>query len=331
MDIVAIVDALDNLGILRKNRVMNNWYSIYCPLHNSGNERRSSAGILITEEFKNGQKYPQGFFHCFACGKAMGLSELVTEILSDKGIHKSGLEFLKENLPGLFDSDYDLSFESLVPIELLSSIQNKFALNMLPTRQSSPVSYVSEDTLKQYRFTVPYLYERGLTDELIEKYDVGVDMNFIPEGKKKPVPCITFPVRDKEGRCIHVLRRSIQGKHFYLPQGVDKPVYGLYELPKGCKSIDIVEGVFDMFTCVKNGRPAVALLGTGSVSQIETIKRLGFHDVRIGTDPDEAGEKGYHRIYKALHRNCMVWRYVIPSGKDINDLNSEEFLSLNLM
>lgn len=329
MDVINIVDKLDELDIVRKNKVVNNWYSIYCPLHNDGKERRPSAGISIQSEYRNGRNYPKGFFHCFACGKAMSLPDLITEILKIKNIQKSGLDFLKENVPGFEISEED--FEYLIPQDTMESISSKYAIKFLQDIHTKPVSYVSEKELQNYRFTVPYMYERGLTDDLIEKYDIGVDMNFIPEGRKKPVPCITFPVRDRLGRCLFVARRSIEGKSFYLPKDIDKPLYGLYELPEGCKSVDIVEGVFDLFKCVKYGRPALAMFGTGSVNQIESLKRIGLHEIRVGTDPDEAGERGYKRLHKNLSNNCIIWRYVIPDGKDIGDLTEEEFKSLQLI
>ena len=329
MDVIPIVDKLDELDIIRKNKVVNNWYSIYCPLHNDGKERKPSAGISIQAEYKNERNYPEGFFHCFACGKAMSLPDLITEILKTRNIQKSGLDFLKENVSGFDVAEQD--FEYLIPQHTMKAISSKYAIKFLQNINKKSVSYVSEDELKNYRFTVPYMYERGLTDELIERYDIGVDMNFIPEGRKKAVPCITFPVRDKLGRCLFVARRSIEGKSFYLPKDIDKPLYGVYELPGGCKSIDIVEGVFDLFKCVKYGRPALAMFGTGSVTQLEALKRLGLHEIRVGTDPDEAGERGYKRIHKALQKNCMIWRYIIPDGKDIGDLTEEEFKSMQLV
>ena len=328
MDIVSVVDKLDELGILRKNKVVNEWYSIYCPLHNEGNERRPSAGISLRSSVQFGKSYPQGFFHCFACGKAMPLTDLITEILKSRNINKSGLDYLINNVPG-FES-YSNEFEYLVPQDTMESIMSKYAVQYISNKKKSPISYVSEEELKRYRFTVPYMYERGLTDDLIEKYDVGFDPTYVPRGKKKPVPCITFPVRDKHGRCIFVARRSVKGKSFYLPGDIDKPLYGVYELPANCKSVDIVEGVFDLFTCVKYGRPALALFGTGSRYQLQSLKELGFHDIRVGTDPDDAGDKGYARIHKALSKNCMVWRYQLPEGKDMNDLTYEEFSAMAL-
>ena len=330
MNIIDIVDRLDSIGLIRKSKVVNRWYSIYCPFHNDGNERKPSAGILIEEEFRNGQRYPQGFFHCFTCNSAMSLVDMVTKILKQKNIGKDTLEYLRENVPG-FDVESD-DFEYLVPSSMIDTLNEKYAFAYLQSllNKKQP-EYVTEEELSKYRYTVPYMYQRGLTDELIDKYDIGVDLNYQPYENGKVVPCITFPVRDSFGNCLFVARRSIEGKSFYLPREIDKPLYGVYELPNNCKSLDVVESCFNALTCVKYGRPAIALFGTGTPSQMTQLRRLGVREVRVGTDPDEAGDKAYKRIKKSLQDVSIVWRYQIPEGKDINDLSYEEFKSLELL
>ena len=37
--------------------------------------------------------------------------------------------------------------------------------------------------------------------------------------------CITFPIRDKEGNCLIVARRSVKGKYFNYPSKAKKSVY----------------------------------------------------------------------------------------------------------
>ena len=65
------------------------------------------------------------------------------------------------------------------------------------------------------------MYERGLTDEVIEEFDIGYD---------KDTRCITFPVRDKSGGTLFVARRSVDTKYFNYPKEAEKPLYGLFEL-----------------------------------------------------------------------------------------------------
>ena len=60
---------------------------------------------------------------------------------------------------------------------------------------------ITEEELDKYRYIHPYMYERGLTDEIIERFDIGYDR----ERKE-----ITFPVRDIEGRCVFIAGRSTE-------------------------------------------------------------------------------------------------------------------------
>lgn len=211
-------------------------------------------------------------------------------------------------------------------------INEQYAISYIQTYTESNLQYISENELSSYRFTIPYMYERKLTDEIIEKFDIGYDANWIIPGRKKTTPCITFPVRGKNGNTLFLCRRSIQGKFFNYPDGVIKPVYGLFELPKNCKSVIICESCFNALTCWVYGKPAVALLGTGNPYQIQQLKELGVNEFILAFDPDEAGRKATEKLKRALRQVAIVWSFEgIPSGKDINNLSKEEFDSLTLV
>ena len=77
------------------------------------------------------------------------------------------------------------------------------------------------------------------------------------------------------------------------------------------------------------GKYAVALNGTGSSSQLQELKNLPYRKIILALDPDEAGIKGCHKIYKALKDSKLITRVQVPKGKDINDLSEEEFKNLN--
>lgn len=326
MDVEKILEILQSHNLIRLNKPLGKYYSIYCPFHNGGNERRASCGVLLEDEWRNGKRYPQGLVHCFTCHYAKTLSEMVTDLLNQRNISKSGLDWLVENVPG-FDAS-NTEFEFLIPQDLMKQINNQYALDSINhiLNQNKP-KYVSEEELVSYRFCVDYMYQRGLTDEIIAKYDVGVDMNYVPSGRKNPVPCITFPVRDIKGNTLFICRRSIEGKAFYLPSNVEKSVYGLYELPKNSTHVIITESCFNTLTSVKYGVPSVSLLGTGTEYQISQLKNLGVQEFILGLDPDEAGDRGSKKLKNKLRDVAIVRRMVdIPAGKDINDLTYDEFM-----
>lgn len=328
MDVVAILEKLQSLNLIRLNKVSGDYYSCYCPFHSDGKERRPSFGILLHDQYRNGQSYPKGFSHCFTCQHADTLPNTITRILKTKSISKSGLDWLKENIPDFEDPD-QFEFESLLPKNIVNQLNNKFAIDYIKSATNQAVMYVSESELQGYRFIVPYMYERKLTDEIIEKFDIGYDANYIPKGAKNKVPCITFPVRDIKGNTLFICRRSIKGKNFYLPENCGKSVYGIYEFPKTCKRVIIAESCINALTAYSYGYPAVALLGTGTSYQLDQLKSLGVSEFIIGTDPDEAGDRAAKRIKLALKDVAIVRRMNgIPEGKDLNDLTKEEFVNI---
>lgn len=338
MEILDVIDKLEEFELIRKHKRVGNYMQIYCPFHNDGKERKPSCGILLVDEFRGGKKYPQGFTHCFTCGYAHTIDRTITDLLKQQNIQQSGIEWLMENIPGF---EVESNEDALIPNDLMSSVISKYAVDYINTLTNKNQEYVSEEELARYRFTVPYMYERKLTDELIEKFDVGFDPNWIPPGKKKPVPCITFPVRDVAGHTLFLCRRAVSTKLFNYPQGITKPVYGIYELPKGCKSVLVCESCFNAITATRYGRPAVALLGTGNSYQINQLKQLGVNEFILGFDPDEAGMRATEKLKKALHSIAIVWTLTgfppknpddLTEGyKDINDLTEDEFNALEMV
>ena len=322
MDVIKILEKMEELNMIRTNRVIGNYMQCYCPLHSNGNEKHPSSGILLNEEYRNGQTYPEGFFHCFSCGKAMSLPNLIEEILKEKNIsNRSGLEWLKENVGEFKETEFDY----LLPRNIIQDLNNNFALNYIKSKTQQQREYVSEEELKNYRYTIQYMYERKLTDEVIEKFDVGVDLHYVPAEKVREVPCITFPVRDINGNVLFIYRRAINTKNFYMPAGIEKPVYGIYELPKDSSRVILCESIFNALTCYVYGYPALALFGTGTASQLNQLKLLGVKEFILGLDPDEAGERGATKLKKALKSVSIIRKMNIPQGKDINDLDFDTF------
>lgn len=263
--------------------------------------------------------------NCFSCGWAKPLPDTISKILKDRKISsQSGLDWLKENIPG-FEADTG-DFDYLIPRNGVSEFYKKFGFDYQNFKiiQEFKQPLVSEEELASYRLTVPYMYERGLTDEIIVKYDIGFDANFIPPGRKKPVPCVTFPVKNLKGETLFLCRRSIQGKLFHYPQGVEKSVYGIYELPDNPRSVIICESCFNALTCVKYGYNAVALLGTGTSYEIKQLRMLGVKEFVICTDGDEAGQKAANKLKKALSDIAIVWTVHMPPDKDVNDCKTKE-------
>ncbi len=323
-DVEDALEYMDQHGLIRLNKPIGNWYQLHCPFHNNGQEKKPSCGCSLVEEMRNGKLNEPGMFHCFSCGIAYPMSKAITEILKLKDSSLEAHPFLEQYVTNTINTNQD----SLIPDSIISSLVNNYALEDLRLRTLSKKPYVTEEELASYRFTVPYMYERKLTDEVIEKYDVGYDANHIPANRKKPLPCVTFPVKDAQGNTLFICRRSIEGKYFNLPSDIEKSVYGIYELPSDAKEVIVCESIFNALTCVVYGFNAVALLGTGTPHQLDQLRKLGAQSYILCLDNDDAGRRGTERAKKALSKSAMVWTMTVPEGKDVNDLTKEEFLEV---
>ena len=323
MEVEKILDKLSSIGYLNLGKVSGDYFTVKCPFHSNGKESKPSCGVLLRDQYKNGNRYKAGMWHCFACGTVLDMKQAVYRIYELKGQPREAANWINEYLDEFSAEKGD----ALIPSDLLGTVIDKYAAQSLKmrVRSNSSKSYISEEELASYRFTIPYMYERKLTDEIIARYDVGFDANHIPPGRSKPLPCVTFPVRDIKGNTLFFCRRSVQGKYFNYPEGVTKPVYGIYELPRDCKQVIICESVFNALTAAVYGYNAVALLGTGNTYQISQLKQLGVHSFILCLDNDDAGRRGAAKLKKALSDCAIVWTCTVPEGKDVNDLSKEEF------
>ena len=259
--------------------------------------------------------------NCFACGEK-GPFELFVSKCFGRDDMAFGTKWLLENF--VTGESYE---RPTIPIDI-----GRFDILK---RKEKKIEYVTEEELASYRFYHPYMWQRKLTPEIVEKYDVGYQKDYRLPIKKEdgtieygnPVECLTFPVRDKNGNCLFVSRRAIYNKNFFLPPEIEKPVYGIYELPPGADDVIICESVFNALTCVAYGRSALAMFGTGDDLQYKVLNSLPIRHYILGLDPDKAGNKGTWKLKTHL-KNKLLTKLVIPPGKDINDLSYEEFIGL---
>lgn len=314
--------ALNQIPLLQKSKDSGDDIMVQCPYHGNGQERRPSAGI----------RKKDGFLHCFACGATHPLHEVISHCFGhyEDLIGSFGYRWLCKNFA-------TVAVEERKPIELnLSRRTNKKTTSL--DRQSNENPYVTEQELETYRYYHPYWAKRGITDEwIIELFDLGADLQ---------AGCITMPVRDIDGNCLFVARRSVKTKWFNYPKGVEKPLYGLYELHhemlseanpawslyqfhKGDASeIIVCESMIDALTAWSYGKYAVAMNGLGTQLQFQQLRDLPCRKLILATDNDKAGMEARKRI-RANVRNKIITEYLLPEGKkDLNDLTKEEFDNL---
>jgi len=296
-----------------------NSLQVQCPFHGDGMERKPSGGITLVPIRKGKRIVEEGTFHCFACGKICDLPEFISRCFNEEDeLGKFGWQWLTKNF-------LSLQVEERKDIKLDYGSRGNSSNRNTRDNCSSGILYVTEEELDKYRYYHPYWEKRGITDErLIELFDLGYD---------KKTDCITFPIRDVNGRCLFVARRSTKTKYFNYPKGVEKPLYGLYEFyqlvafHRGWEENGIIvcESMIDALTCWQYGSYAVALNGTGNELQFKQLEELPCRELILATDNDEAGMKARKRIREQV-KNKLITEYILPPGKkDINELTKEEF------
>ena len=315
-DTQAVLDVLKfelaQKGIDRFHIFRNNGENIQtnCPFHKNGQERKPSFGV-------NGEINK---CHCFACGWSGTIEEMISELYGYQDEGKFGKRWLIKKFNSI---EIETRPNIMEGFNERNNRLNDRNINRLDNLNNNPIdnTYISDEELDKYRYIHPYMYERGLTDEIIERFDIGYDR----ERKE-----ITFPIRDIEGRCVFVAGRSTERKFFRLPKGVDKPIYCADKFRAGTyRTAYITESFLNCLTCWKYNKSAMAMIGTGNRKQYEILNELPVREYILAFDPDEAGRQATERFKKNVHGK-IIKELVYTDNRDINDLQ-EEFLNCKII
>lgn len=269
-----------------------------CPFHSNGQEHKPSFGIGHN---LNSPSY--GLYHCFTCGARGTIIQLTNKLFG--------------NL-----DEYDTTFVQQVSDIAYTEYRKPITLELRDFREHKPA--VPEIQLRSYRDVhSDYLTNRHIDPLIQQLFDCGYD----------PVEeAVTFPVKDMEGKVCFVASRKIKYKQYRYPAGVEKPIYGLYELfsifPDTEKLI-IVESIINALTLWSWGIPAVALLGTGSQSQVDFLNSTFIKHYILCLDGDDAGKRGTKKLSTKL--TGFVQTIPMFDGKDVNDLDETVFRGLMLL
>lgn len=276
---------------------------VQCPYHKNGQERRPSAGIRKSD----------GMFHCLACNETHSLPEVISYCFGHRNDMLFGHKWLAKNFVSMKVNERD-DFELDLTRDIARQIEQA-------------TKYVSEEELDTYRYTHPYMYKRGLTNDVIELFDIGYD---------RQRDCITFPVRELNGKCLFVARRNVAYKRFDIPKGTDKPLYGYYEVAKRARELGtyldevyVCEGLFDCLRLWCNGKLAVAGFGClFSLLQIFELSQLPTRKLVLALDSDAAGQVATDKLKDQI-TDKIVTTVILPTGrKDIGECTDEEIQNL---
>ena len=272
--------------------------AITCPKHKDGFERRASCQVYCR---RDNDDVEYGKCHCFTCGYTASLPQLITFCFEEQ--EGFGEEWLVER----FGIDYDENHLYLPEIIINKRISKKV---------------VPQSKLDSMQYYHPYMWKRKLTPQVVDKFSIGYDPK---------TNMISFPVWDEHGKLVMITYRSVIDKRFHIDKDSDKPVYLLnFIKSENITKVYVCESQINALTLWSWGYPAVALFGTGSEKQYEILNRSPIRDYILCFDGDEAGDKGRIRFMKNIRDDVFVSYLKIPRGKDINDLEKNEFESLQV-
>lgn len=282
----------EGYNLLKDRKVSGDNLMVTCINHKGGHENHPSCGIKLSGK-------SAGVAHCFKCGYTADLPTFISNAFgkNDGGIF--GYKWLMKNF-------VNVSVENREELDLDLSRNNK---------KPEEVEYLSDEYLEEYRYTHSYMYERGLTDNIINYFDVGYD---------KEDNAIVFPLYDLNGRVPFVIKRAVYNKYYYFePENSQKrnTIYGLYQIYDNIKRIEevwLTEGPIDCLTCWTQGIPAISFMGSQiAQQQIELLNKLPIRELVMAFDDDEAGRKAEIKI--ANNINKLLYKVKYAEKGDIND------------
>jgi len=250
--------------------------------------------------------YQKNVYKCWACSETNYTHGRIQKLIKKYG------------------SDSDLSQFNLIFPDSFGGKSEEIRLNRLPEEFISFQD--SNKNSLQHKQAVNYLYKRGITDDMIQKYRLGYATSGVYKFR------IIAPSFDKNNRINYFVARSyVKTKLKYKNPEASKELIIFNEhLIDWRKDVYLVEGVFDMFFLDN----AIPILGKVISDKLwQKLYEDSQSDIIICLDGD-AWRDGV-KLYDKLNGGKLRGRIKIvkmPKDKDVADLggkiNKENIVSL---
>ncbi len=301
VDIVDVIDARVPLKKAGKN------LSACCPFHNE-----KSPSFTVSPD--------KQFYHCFGCGA-----------------HGTAVGFLMEydqmSFPEAIHELADLVGMTVPTTQTASNSPAKQNLYDVLDKVSQYYVHQLQNNPNKGEF-IAYLKQRGLSDQIIQHYDIGM----APDGWDNVLKTfgtsdlnrkqldeagllssndngrtydrfrkrIMFPIRDRRGRVIGFGGRVLDDSTPKYLNSPETPIfhkghelYGLYQAKKANRKLEriiIVEGYMDVIALAEKGiTNAVATLGTATTPDHLRLLQRSTPEVVFCFDGDRAGREAAWR------------------------------------
>ena len=261
---------LDHYGI--KYRSSQGQATVLCPFHD---DQEPSLSVSFTDNL----------FHCFGCEAKGSILDFVAQM------------------------------EEVSILEAARMIAGWCGVPLNTERSlDQPPREAVEEGNKPLGFTLtldptyPYLFERGLTPELIETFGVGYCGGGILQGR------IAIPIHDAKSTLVAYAGRWASSdvprgtQKYLLPRGFKKSkVLFNYQRVVGANHLVIVEGYWSVFRLYALKVPAVALMGrTLSKEQEDLLVHSGARLLTLLLDRDEPGWRATAELLPRLSDKFFV-------------------------
>jgi DNA primase len=173
----------------------------------------------------------------------------------------------------------------------------------------------------------PYLKERGLSEETVQYFGVGI----FPGKGSMHGRCV-IPIHNPNGELVAYAGRAVDGTEprYKFPAGFHKSLE-LFNLHRviGELSVVLVEGFFDCMKVTQAGFPCVALMGSTMSKVQEDLLAEHFGHVVVMLDGDEAGREASaeitDRLQRAVYRVDLI---ELPEGVQPDQLSVDALREL---
>jgi DNA primase len=165
----------------------------------------------------------------------------------------------------------------------------------------------------------PYLSERGIPPELVERFGLGFCEKGIMAGR------VCIPIQNVDGQTVAYAGRWVgpledipEGKGRYeLPAGFHKELelFNLHRA-KHCRHLVVVEGYFGAIRLHGLRIPTVALMGCSvSVKQLEHLAHANARHITVMLDGDEAGRAASEEVAGVIAN--VAWSRIVHLPDDV--------------
>ncbi|MDX1816838.1 MAG: DNA primase [Marinobacter sp.] len=312
-------------------------YKACCPFHD---EKTPSFNV----------RPDKGFYHCFGCGA-----------------HGDAISFVREfDGLGFTDAVEELAKRAglEVPYDRAAKQEMQQARTLTDALDFASRFYRTSLLSQGGNYALDYLKQRGLNDEIIERYQLGyapgtgtalfdaaaadlrtplIETGTVSDRYGRPRDLfrnrVMFPIRNTRGRTVAFGGRTLgddKAKYINSPESdvfhKSREIYGLFEARQAIRQLDrllVVEGYMDVIALAQHGIDyAVATLGTATnQDSLQALLRQVRHVV-FCFDGDTAGfraaDRAMENALELMADGLHLQFLMLPEGEDPDTLVRKE-------